>query len=461
MAATVQKPIAIVGGGPAGLTAAAFLKRHSVPFVLFEAGPKIAGLATSFHDADGFSYDFGAHFITNRLAAATGIGAHCRDVRYYGESVLVGGKNYSYPFGLLQVPRYLASGLASRLGFGNSTRANSSAAEWFRANYGNTLANEVAIPLLEEWSGAPAGDLAASVGNKLQNTIGQTLMLKAASQLTGRAVGCGYSHSAPESHRVWHVYPEGGIGLLCQKLAQGLEKDIHLESPVQEILVQDNQVQAVRSKDQEIPVSAVISTAPINILSRLVKGTQALQPFAQFRYRPMIFVNMRLEGRGYLPDTVLWTPESEFPFFRLTETPISMPWLAPAGKTLLTVDIGCEKGDAMWSMDDDALGEFCVEHLGAIIPNVRQIYRGCRVLRTAIAYPVYLNAYEETRLQLETSTGVEGLYTIGRNGEFSHSLMEDVFWKTQDKMRQMLADLAQPRPSMLPSSQRVQVGRSA
>jgi protoporphyrinogen oxidase len=39
-----------------------------VPFVLYEAGKKIAGLATSFKDAEGFSYDFGAHFITNRLA---------------------------------------------------------------------------------------------------------------------------------------------------------------------------------------------------------------------------------------------------------------------------------------------------------------------------------------------------------------------------------------------------------
>ena len=43
-------------------------------------------------------------------------------------------------------------------------------------------------------------------------------------------------------------------------------------------------------------------------------------------------VNLRLEGRGLLPDVVMWTPESKFPFFRLTEVPLSMPWLAPEGK---------------------------------------------------------------------------------------------------------------------------------
>jgi protoporphyrinogen/coproporphyrinogen III oxidase len=63
---------------------------------------------------------------------------------------------------------------------------------------------------------------------------------------------------------------------------------------------------------------------------------------------------------------------------------------------------------------------------------------GCQVMRTPVAYPVYLNEYEDVRLAMEHSTGVEGLYTIGRNGEFTHALMEDVYWHTQDKMRDML-----------------------
>jgi protoporphyrinogen/coproporphyrinogen III oxidase len=441
-----QKPIAIIGGGPAGLTAAAFLRRHNVPFILYEAGKKIAGLASSFHDPDGFTYDFGAHFITNRLAAAIGIGAHCRDVKYYGESVLVGGKTYSYPFGLLQNPRYFASGLASKALPANPERMNSSAAEWFRANYGKTLANEVAIPLLEAWSGVSASELSASVGSKLQNTIGQTLKLKAASHLTGRAVACGYSHEVSENSHVWHVYPEGGVGLLCQRLAAGLEDAIRLESPVEEIRVEGDpcgngeaaRVQSIRVNGKDQPVSAVISTAPCHILSKMVKGTDALQPLSKFRYRPMTFVNMRFEGRGLLKDTVLWTPESEFLFFRLTETALSMPWLAPSGKTLITVDIGCEVGDEIWRMDDESLGKLCLEHLKTIIPGAAQKYRGCRVLRTPIAYPVFLNEYEQNRQQLERSTGVEGLHSIGRNGEFCHSLMEDVYWRTQRKMLELL-----------------------
>ena len=43
-----NKPVVIIGAGIAGLTAANFLKRNNVPFVLYEAGERIAGLATSF-----------------------------------------------------------------------------------------------------------------------------------------------------------------------------------------------------------------------------------------------------------------------------------------------------------------------------------------------------------------------------------------------------------------------------
>ncbi len=431
-------PIAIIGGGPAGLTAAAFLHRHGVPFVLYEANDKVAGMATSFHDDDGFSYDFGAHFINNRLAAAIGVGHQCRTVKYYGESVFIGDRTYSYPFGLLKSPRYAASGIASQLRPTSKHRQYSSAAEWFRRNYGHTLANEVALPLLEAWSGVPATELAASVGDKMQNSIGKTLRLRATARATQRAVGCGYSHEILENPHVWHVYPEGGVGLLCQKLAEGLDDFIQLESPVEGIWVEDNQVKAVQVKGQEQPVSAVISTAPCHILARMVRGSDRLQPLTQFRYRPMVFVNLRLEGRGLLKDTVIWLPEKGFTTFRITETTISMPWLAPAGKTLITVDIGCEKGDRLWSMDDEALGESCLEDLKPLIPDIRQRYLGCRVLRTPFAYPVYLNTYEETRRQWEHTTGIDGLYTIGRNGEFSHALMEDVYWRTQRKLRKLL-----------------------
>ena len=115
-----------------------------------------------------------------------------------------------------------------------------------------------------------------------------------------------------------------------------------------------------------------------------------------------------------------------------------MPWLAPEGHTLITADIGTEVGGEYWTMDDDALGEACVDAMTDVIPDARARYDGCRVVRTPIAYPVYLNSYEPARQALERSTGVPNLLSVGRNGEFAHILMEDVYWRTQDRIREWL-----------------------
>src|ERR1017187_4187297 len=162
-----KKPIAIVGAGMAGLTAANYLKQNNIPFILFEAGDKIAGLATSFKDTEGFSYDFGAHFITNRLAKAIGVNSECKLVKYYGEAVWLKNKTYKYPFGLATIPRMTLSWLRSQMKSVQNGKETLNAAEWFRKRDGSVLAEEIALPLLESWSGISAEKLSPTLGEGL------------------------------------------------------------------------------------------------------------------------------------------------------------------------------------------------------------------------------------------------------------------------------------------------------
>ena len=57
---------------------------------------------------------------------------------------------------------------------------------------------------------------------------------------------------------------------------------------------------------------------------------------------------------------------------------------------------------------------------------------------SAIAYPVFLNEYEQERQDFEQSTNIENLLSVGRNGEFSHMFMEDVYWRTQKKVQNLI-----------------------
>jgi protoporphyrinogen oxidase len=148
----------------------------------------------------------------------------------------------------------------------------------------------------------------------------------------------------------------------------------------------------------------------------------------------------------------MWFPEKEFPFFRLTEATLSMPWLAPEGKTMITVDIGCEKDDEIWSMDEKKLAELCLKNLESIIPGARKKYLGGNVLRTPIAYPVFLNEYEKQRQNFEQTTNIDNLLSIGRNGEFSHMFMEDVYWRTLKKVQALTGLSDKPGASATPLS---------
>lgn len=430
----MSDPVAIVGAGLAGLVAADELRRRGREVQVYEAGPQVGGLGRSFHDDEGFTMDFGAHFITNRLAAALGMSASCRTVTYYGESVFHAGKVSSYPFGLLTNPRFVASALMSRARPGRPAR---SAADAFRQSYGAAISKEVAEPLLEAWSGLPAGELSAAVADKLSTSVPKVVWLRVAGRITRRAVAIGYCHEQPESASVWHVYPNHGIGALVEQLANRVSDSVSLSSPVQAINIENDKVTSIVVNDEVRKVSAAVSTAPVNILPKIVTGTEALQHMTRFKYRPMTFVNLKLEGRGLLPDVVTWAPESRFPFFRLTEAPISMPWLAPEGKTVITADLGCEVGDDIWAAGDDELTELVLDSIEPIVPGIRPKYRGSQVMRTPYAYPVFSLDYEAERQDWARGTGVDGLVSIGRNGEFDHILMEDLYWRTLRAMHRL------------------------
>jgi len=91
-------------------------------------------------------------------------------------------------------------------------------------------------------------------------------------------------------------------------------------------------------------------------------------------------------------------------------------------------------------MDEEKLSALCLECIKPVIPDAKDRFLGYTVLRTPIAYPVFLNEYENERREFERSTHISNLLSIGRNGEFAHRFMEDVYWRTRKKVEHLIEE---------------------
>ena len=263
---------------------------------MFEAGKQVAGLATSFRDEEGFVCDFGAHFITNRLAAALGIG-RCRDVHHYGETVCIGHRTYRYPFGLIRVPRYVASAAASRAR--PAPPAATSAAEWYRTRYGPSSPRRSRSRWSRRGPACPRPTWRRASSPPSSSAEPRTFPPQGRQPPLGpRGRQRLFAREAREPERLARL-SRGEPGIPVRAPRPGLGGSVRLESPVEATSPRRAAV-GVRVRGQVHEASAVISTAPVHILARLVEGTDALRHL-RFRYRPMVLVNMRFDGPRAAP----------------------------------------------------------------------------------------------------------------------------------------------------------------
>jgi protoporphyrinogen oxidase len=286
---------------------------------------------------------------------------------------------------------------------------------------------------VEAWSGLPAAELAPDVVDKIPGGIAETIALTAARRLTHRPVAIGYCAEAPQSANVWHVYPREGLDIFVDELAGELDGRVRLETAAEAIRLDGDRVVGVRAGGTELDAAGVISTLPAPLLPRLVDHP-AVAPLAELRFRGMVFLQLRVRGRDLLPEPVTWFPDRGLDFFRVSEAPMAMPWLAPPGETVLTVDFGAAVGDDVWTASEDELFGRTEAGLVEVIPDLRRRLLAVYSTRTPIAYPVHALATDHARRTVH-GHGIHGLASVGRNAEFAHLLMEDIYWRTLRTVR--------------------------
>ena len=239
----MSKPrIAVLGAGPAGITAAWRLSELGYPVTVFERDDAVGGMGRTIDVAGGYLVDFGPHtFHVRETEESRAVIDAIRP--FFGEDplvltrgtrVLLRGKEYIYPLELLQVLTGVSPVLSARIVFDyamatlkttfSPPQKEDSFEEWGVRNLGRTLYDLCfGIYSARVW-GLPTGQISSKQAQRvaklnLKNIILRVLGIKA----------------DPATYFTKYMYPRKGISLLFEGMADVVRQPgncIRLNSPV-------------------------------------------------------------------------------------------------------------------------------------------------------------------------------------------------------------------------------------
>lgn len=425
--------VTILGAGPAGLGAALLLARRGHDVTVVEQSDRVGGNAGSF-DLAGLRVDYGSHRF--HPAADPEVLALVRDL--LGDDLLARprhgrirllGRWIHFPLRPLDLaihahPRFtggvVVDLVAKRLGRRAATGPETFASV-LEQGLGPTICREFYFPYAKKiWGLEPDAISPVQAWRRVSaGSIGKLVR-----RLIPGAGGVG-----ARGRKGIFYYPRKGYGQISERLAEAAEAAgarIHLGAAVRRVSLGSDAHEVEAGSDGASPLTGryVWSTIPVTTLVRLVEPAapaNVKDAASRLRLRAMLLVYLVLDADRFTEFDAHYFPEAGLPFTRVSEPKNYAALTEPAGRTVLCAEIPCGRGDALWDLADDALGQVVREGLARAALPVR-----CRIVEVAVrrlpaAYPIYEIGYEEHFERVDRwVSALPGVLSFGRQGLYAH-----------------------------------------
>jgi protoporphyrinogen oxidase len=429
-----KSQVAILGAGPAGVTAALGLVRSAnAEVTVLERSSIVGGNAGSFLFEDIWC-DHGSH----RLHPVSGEKVLDEVRAVLGDDLLwrprhgrirLGGRWIHFPlkpFDLLsRLPKRFAVSLGLDMVLKMLPRGRApeeTFATVLRRGLGPTICDSFYYPYVQKLWGIAPTELAVKLAERrVSGSSVSKILQKIARQTPGMK-----SEKAGGFY-----YPRKGFGQITQGLhdsavAQGAK--VVMGADVTGITCENGHVRSVRyEKDghaHERKVDAVWSTLPISMLVKMIQPAapaQVLEAASKIRFRGMILIYLVLEQDQFSEYDAHYFPELSIPMSRMSEPKNYSATREPSGRTILCAELPSDPEQPEWKMTDDELGRQMCRWLEGVGLPVKAPVKRTMTRRLRHAYPVYDRSYEaHFTVMDEWLAGVPGLLTFGRQGLFAH-----------------------------------------
>ncbi|HVU88488.1 MAG TPA: FAD-dependent oxidoreductase [Pirellulales bacterium] len=425
--------VAVIGAGPAGITAAMRLAQGGADVVVYEAGDRVGGLARSL-DLWGQRVDLGPHrfFSTDARVNRLWLDVVGRDYRMVDRLTRIHyrGRFFRYPLrpvnalanmGVLDASRVLASYLRERVAPSCDPKQDRSFESWIVSRFGRQLYDMFFKSYSEKLWGIPCSELDADFAAQRIKKFSLAAAVKQA-LMPGK-------QSAHATLVDRFAYPLGGTGSVYERMAdrvRALGGEIHLKSPVRRVLRDGLQVRGLELVEGQIETcDHVISTMPLTLLVRglgdIPRDVQA--SVDRLRFRNTVLVYLHVDSSDLFPDQWVYIHSEKLRMGRLTNFRNWVPELyGNAPTTVLAAEYWCFDSDALWTEPDDTIiAKASAELQSTGLSGDAKILAG-HVVRLPRCYPVYARGYREhvERVVAYLQT-LHGITPIGRYGAFKYN----------------------------------------
>ncbi len=434
---STDRPVVVIGGGPAGLTAALRLASAGDPVVVVEQDDVLGGISRTV-ERDGWRFDIGGHRFFTKV---TPVEEFWHEVlppedfllRPRMSRIFYGGKFYDYPIklgnalsnlGLLEAVRCGLSFLWVRV---RPPKDLSTLEGYIVSNYGWRLYRHFFKTYNEKVWGVSASELSADWG--AQRIKGMSLWNAVWEPIRSSFAGRRRNKAKQVTSLIEEFqYPKYGPGMMWERCAEQVVErggEVRLQTEAVAVHVEAGEAVAVTVRrdgaEERLPAAHVISSMPFTALARIVDPpppADVLRAAADLHYRDFLTVALVVpEARGF-PDNWIYIHSPDVKVGRIQNFGSWSPFLVKDGRTCLGMEYFVFEGDELWRLPDDELVALATKELKTIgLVDPSDVASGY-VVRMPKAYPVYDDSYRDNVdvLRAWFEAHAPNVHPVGRNG---------------------------------------------
>ncbi|MDB4445905.1 NAD(P)/FAD-dependent oxidoreductase [bacterium] len=442
----------VIGGGPAGLTAAHRLVEQSIATTVIEKNRIVGGIART-ESYRGYHFDMGGHRFFTKSNEVNEFWHQVLSDDFIERdrlsSIFYKRRFFHYPLkplnallglGPLESVRILLSYLRW-----NSFpyREEETFEQWVTNRFGKRLFETFFKTYTEKVWGIPCTELKAEWA--AQRIKGLSLSSAVLNMFRG-------SDKNIKTLIEKFDYPRQGSGMMWRAVTSQIKQaggEVRMESDVIRIEHEGDRVTSVLVERDGVESDVVgtdfISSMPLTeFVNKLDPPApdEIIRAAGELRYGDFLTVCLIVDHPHLFDDNWIYIHEAGVKVGRIQNYKNWSPDMVPdQSQSSLGLEYFCNEGDDLWTMDDDdlvELGKREVAQLG--LAKSADVVDGC-VFRVEKSYPVYDSDYRSHLAILrEYVEGFENFQTIGRNGLHRYNNQDHAMLTGMLAVRNLLED---------------------